>query len=420
MTLGSHLTVLLASAACLTPGTAWAAPSADDGLEALPLASGAAVAHEPGQSYMFLRVHDDSLVVRLELLHRHLNETLELGWGSEAPTLPQIEAVLPRIRAYAEAHVGVAHDGQPLELRFQGFDSRFVDFGEFVLLEYLIEISPTPDIMEFTFTPFFEAYPQHRNFQVVEYNWKTGTFNEETNITAIFTPRSPTQSLDLSKSTVWNGFVAMVWQGIWHIWIGLDHILFLVALVLPSVLTLRDGRWQPTDSFKTALIKIVTIVTFFTIAHSVTLSLAALDLVRLPGVFVETVIALSIGAAALHNLLPKLHIKEAAIAFAFGLFHGFGFASVLGDIGLGREYLVLSLLGFNVGVELGQIAIIIALFPVLFVLRRTRLYDWLFKGGSLALIGIGLLWAAERTFGFNVPLGPIVRGIVGSIVGLFG
>ena len=379
-----------------------------------------AAAHEPGQAYMFLRVHDDSILVRLELLHSHLSETLDLGWGEDAASQEEVEAALDRIRAYAESNMAIAVAGVPVDLVFTGFESRFVDFGEFVLLQYRINISPTPDEMEFTFTPFFEVFDQHTNFQVVEYNWKTGTYNEETNITLVFTPRNPTQTLDLTSSTVWRGFVAMIWQGIWHIWIGLDHILFLVALVLPAVLTRSNGWWKPVDSFKTALIKIITIVTFFTIAHSVTLSMAALDLVRLPSTLVETIIALSIAAAALHNLLPRLNVKEAVIAFAFGLFHGFGFASVLGDIGLGREFLVLSLLGFNVGVEIGQVAIIVGLFPVLFLLRRTRIYDWIFRLGSFGLIAIALLWAAERTFGFNVPIGPIFRGLFGWVFGIFG
>lgn len=405
---------LLFSIGGLPSAVSAASPFAEEGVS-VPAVNvpASAAAHEPGQGYMLLRVHTDSIVVRLELLAEHFDGALQLGWGDETPTLEQLEAVLPRLREYAEANMEIRLDGQALPLRFNSVTNRFVDFGEFVLLEYVLDISPTPDVLEFTFTPFFEVYDQHRNYQVVEYNWLTGTYNEETNITLIFSPSNATQTLDLTDSSIWRGFMAMVWQGVWHIWIGTDHILFLVALVLPSVMILRNGKWEPAESFKSALIKIVTIVTFFTIAHSVTLSLAALDMVSLPSAFVETIIALSIGAAALHNLLPRIRIKEAAIAFLFGLFHGFGFATVLGDIGLGRDFLVLSLLGFNVGVELGQVAIIAGLFCVLFLVRKTTIYRWLFKIVSLGLIGIALLWAAERTFGFDV-------GIIPTIYRLFG
>ena len=173
--------------------------------------------------------------------------------------------------------------------------------------------------------------------------------------------------------------------------------------MLPAVLFRENRAWHPEPSFRRALINIIKIVTFFTIAHTATLSLAALGLVSLPSRIVESIIAGSIAVAAAANLAPGLNIREAAIAFIFGLFHGFGFASVLGDIGMGGEFLVLSLLGFNLGVELGQISIIAAVFPILFMLRKTRVYLWILRFGSLCLIAVALLWFFERLFGFNVP-----------------
>jgi len=200
---------------------------------------------------------------------------------------------------------------------------------------------------------------------------------------------------------------------VWHIWIGLDHILFLMALVLPSVLRRESGRWQPAENFGRALVKILTIVSCFTIAHTITLSLAALGVVNVPSRLVESVIALSITLAALHNLWPVAKVNEAAIAFVFGLFHGFGFASVLGSLGLGTDHLVWSLLGFNLGVEIGQVAIIAVVFPLLFIARRWRIYTLGFRLGSVGLVAIGLLWVAERSTGFNVPLIPIAKAVLG-------
>jgi HupE / UreJ protein len=247
---------------------------------------------------------------------------------------------------------------------------------------------------------------------VIEHNWKTGTFKSDA-IVGVFSPDQPSIAIDLSKSSSWRGFLAMIRQGVWHIWIGLDHILFLVALALPAVMVRTNGRWEPVGSFKKALIAIISIVSFFTLAHSVTLSLAALDVITLPSRLVESVIAGSIAVAAWANLVPKLKIREAALAFAFGLFHGFGFATVLGDLGLGREHMVLSLLGFNIGVELGQLAIISALFPVLFLLRRTVAYGWIMRGGSIALIGLALIWLYERAFDVNVQLLGIAKRLFG-------
>ena len=383
-------------------------------LAALALAAmpGEASAHAPRQGYMFLRLHGDSTIVRLELYLADLDRALALGWDpSVRPTREQVQARLAAIREYAEPRFALGGAGLAPP-RYRDFGFRAAETGEYLLLEYLIE-APLPERVPISLTTFFEQDDTHRNLVVIEHNWRTGTFDNESNVSLILSPSEPTQTLDLTSSSLWRGFLALVRLGVWHIWIGLDHILFLVALILPSVLRRENGRWRPAERFGGALIKILTIVTCFTVAHTVTLSLAALGLVELPSRLVESVIAASIAVAALHNLWPVARVNEAAIAFVFGLFHGFGFASVLGDLGLGTEHLVLSLLGFNLGVEIGQVAIISAIFPILFLVRRLRVYDLVLRTGSAALIAIGLLWVAERTMGFNVPLVPIVRSVLG-------
>ncbi len=374
-----------------------------------------AAPHDVGQGYLFLRIHEDSIVVRLEMTVADLNEALGLGWDAVSEVgQGEVERALGPILRYAAANTEIRSSGTPLDLVYGGFDVRFLEVANYVQLYYVIESTGAlPDELEITFAPIFEINSSQRNFLVVEHNWKTATFNSEA-IAAILSPSAPTQTLDLSRSSTWRGFLGLIRLGVWHIWIGADHILFLMALVLPSVLILHQKQWQPAPGFREALVKIVTIVTFFTIAHSVTLSLAALDVIRLPSRFVESIIAGSIAVAALHNLVPGIRVKEASIAFAFGLFHGFGFATVLGDIGLGQEFLVLSLLGFNVGVEIGQIAIIALVFPVLFVLRSRAIYGPLMKSASVGLIAIAMLWFAERVFDFNVPLRTLAMALIGS------
>ena len=374
---------------------------------------GKASAHAPRQGYMFLRLHGDSAIVRLELYVADIERALALGWDPSARrSREQVQASLAAIRTYAEAHFALGAGTGRAAPMYRDFGFRAAETGEYLLLEYLVS-APLPERVSITLTPFFEFDDTHRNLVVIEHNWRTGTFDNESNVSLILSPREPTQTLDLSSSSLWRGFLALVRLGVWHIWIGLDHILFLVALILPSVLRRERGRWVPAERFGGALVKILTIVTCFTVAHTVTLSLAALGVVELPSRLVESIIAASIAVAALHNLWPLARVNEAAIAFVFGLFHGFGFASVLGDLGLGTEHLVLSLLGFNLGVEIGQVAIIAAIFPVLFLARRLRVYDVVLRTGSVALVAIGLLWVAERTMGFNVPLVPIVRSVLG-------
>jgi len=175
------------------------------------------------------------------------------------------------------------------------------------------------------------------------------------------------------------------------------------------------NNWKAVEKFKPAIIYVITIITFFTISHCITLSLAALDIFNLPSRFVETLIALSIALAAWHNIKP-IFKKDWMIAFGFGLFHGFGFASVLGDIGLSGEYMVLSLLGFNLGVEIGQVAIICVIFPILFYLRSTKYYARILVYGSLILIAISLYWFVERAFDIDMLLDNYVGDILGKIV----
>lgn len=373
----------------------------------------AAAAHAPRQGYMFLRLYSDSAVVRLELNVADLEAVLRLGWAAAVrPTRAQVLTELPRIRGYAEAHFALGDGTSNVAPAFRDFSFRGADNAEYLLLEYTVD-RPLPDSLSITLTPFFEIDDVHRNLVVIEHNWRTGTFNNESGVSMILSRSEATQVLDLTGSSLFRGFLALVRLGIWHIWIGLDHILFLFALILPSVLARKDGRWVPADRFGTALLKIFTIVSFFTIAHTITLSLAAFGVVELPSRLVESVIAGSIAIAALHNLWPVARVNEAAIAFVFGLFHGFGFASVLGELGLGTEHFVLSLLGFNLGVEIGQVAIISAIFPILFLVRRLRVYNVAMRTGSVALIAIGMLWLAERTMNFNLPLIPIAKSILG-------
>lgn len=186
-------------------------------------------------------------------------------------------------------------------------------------------------------------------------------------------------------------------EGVWHIWIGFDHILFLLSLLLPAVLVHEFRRWTGVTSFRAALVEVLWVVTAFTVAHSITLSLAALQVVELPTRLVESAIAASVVMAAANNLWPVVERRRWLVAFGFGLVHGFGFASVLAELGLPKEALVLSLLGFNLGVELGQLAIVAAFLPVAYLLRNTPLYRrGVFVGGSVLTLLVALVWLAER------------------------
>jgi hypothetical protein len=214
---------------------------------------------------------------------------------------------------------------------------------------------------------------------------------------AAFSPERPAQQFRLDVANPWRQFQTFVGEGIWHIWTGYDHILFLLALLLPAVL-IRDGKgWREVAAFRPAFFNVLKIVTAFTVAHSLTLSLAALGLMKLPSRLTESAIAVTVALAAANNLWPLTRERGWMVAFGFGLVHGFGFANALTDLGLTRDGLALTLAGFNLGVEIGQLAIVAAFLPAAFALRRT----WLYKApvlqlGSAGIVMVAAAWCTER------------------------
>lgn len=195
----------------------------------------------------------------------------------------------------------------------------------------------------------------------------------------------------------WQTFLDYVVEGVHHIWIGLDHILFLLSLLIPSVLRPAERGWQPVTALKPALLGVAGTVTAFTLAHSITLSAAVLQWLSLPIVWVETLIAASVVFAAINNITGWVRQRIWILAFSFGLIHGFGFAAVLGELGLPTDLRVLSLLAFNLGVELGQLAIVVAVVPLFYLLRHSWLYrSGIRIGGSLAVAALASGWLWER------------------------
>jgi len=301
------------------------------------------------------------------------------------------------------------------------------NIGYFVDFRFQLDNSAViPDQLEVRYDVIYDKKPKHRNKLVQAHNWKAGILDNEAMVSLIFSPGDGTQQLDLSDRSVWRGFVSMIRSGMYHIYIGLDHILFLIALLLPAVVRRNKeakgilSAWEPVDKFRPAFFYVLRIVTFFTIAHTITLSLAATGIVSLPSRLVETLIAISITLAAIHNIKPFRENETVGIAFIFGLFHGFGFASVLGEVGLGGEFMTISLLGFNIGVELAQVLIICLAFPILYLLRNTKIYKpVILIGGSILLIIVSVYWGIERGFDYNIQVKKIVMDTLTAIKNLF-
>lgn len=373
-------------------------------------------AHKPDQSYVYLKVYKAAVDGRVEISTEDINRILGSNLPKNGVTEAQASPYHAQMQAYLREHLSFAAAGKAIAYSWMDaivFPIDEEDEADVIQYHFKLNgITTMPANLEVKYDAVQELRDLHRGVLLIEQHWKDGVVNNHTMINHIFSPSETATSLDLQNTSIWKGIWALIKLGMWHIWIGLDHILFIVALILPSVVR-RDpkevgrfgiSKWNPVPEFKPAFFYIIKIVTFFTIAHSITLALAALEVVNLPSKYVESLIAFSIGLAAVHNIRPIFKGREWVIAFVFGLFHGFGFASVLGEKGLGSDFLAYSLFGFNVGVEIGQLLIICAVFPVLYFLRKTKFYPMLLLFGSILLIIIALYWTIERLFEVDIPV----------------
>jgi hypothetical protein len=230
---------------------------------------------------------------------------------------------------------------------------------------------------------------------------------------------APRPTADADQATVedtpTSSFFGFVREGVHHILIGYDHILFLLSLLLPSVWIRsavtdpRTGatrtRWVASNNLRLALTNVLKVVTAFTVAHSITLALSVLDIVNPPSRWVESIIAASVVLAALNNIWPLISEARWKLTFVFGLVHGFGFASALKDAGLAKGALAGPLIGFNVGVEIGQLCIVALVLPIAWSLRGTRTYRGAFAAGSLAIAGVASIWLVQRAFDLSLIAG---------------
>ena len=213
---------------------------------------------------------------------------------------------------------------------------------------------------------------------------------------------SGTTELMQADASRFNTIKTYLQEGIHHLLSGYDHLLFLFCLLVTAVYSRQNKQWIPVDSARTAIRHTLYIATAFTIAHSITLSLAVLNIVNLPARWIESIIAFSIALAALNNLMPIFGAQQIRIAFLFGLVHGFGFANVLSELPLDNWSRGLALFSFNVGIELGQISCILIFFPVALLLRGSLFYRRIiFQTGSGLACILALIWMTQRILGLN-------------------
>ena len=375
--------VLLAVGSVLPASTAWA--------------------HKPSDSYLTIRATQDQndLTLRWDIALRDLDYVLtldrdgngELTWGEVRPR----EADITRL---AISRLAFTASGQacPLESSAPMMLDTHSD-GNYAVLSLTAKcplLDAKKTVLTARYSMLFDVDPSHRGLV----QWiGPGQDPASAAQALVFGTESAEQTLTLQLAGRWQTFRQYLVDGVWHIWIGYDHILFLLSLLLPAVLLRRNHQWEPAPTLGGSFKEVLKVVTAFTLAHSITLSLAAMGIISLPSRLVESVIAASVVLAALNNLRGTIEGKRWVMAFVFGLIHGFGFASVLADLGLPKEALALALVGFNAGVEVGQLSIVAVFLPVAFALRKTRFYRvGVLTGGSLIVAALASWWLAQRLF----------------------
>jgi len=349
------------------------------------------MAHKASDSYLVLDVKGSEVSGQWDIALRDIDFALGLDRdGSGEITWGELRARHADIAAWALGRLSLQRGGAcTLQVADHLVDSH--TDGAYAVLQLAGNCPAASGDLTLHYRLLFELDALHRGLLRLSLDGRPQT--------AVYSPQRAEQVLVAGEASRLAQFGQYLVEGIWHIWIGFDHILFLLSLLLPAVLVHEAGRWRGVARFGEALREVLWVVTAFTIAHSITLSLAALGLVSLPSRLVESAIAASVVLAAANNLKPLVEHRRWMVAFGFGLIHGFGFASVLTELGLPQETLVLSLLGFNLGVETGQLAIVAVFLPLAYYLRATGFYRRaVFAGGSLITLAIAMIWLVERAF----------------------
>jgi hypothetical protein len=358
----------------------------------LLLASATCLAHKQSDSYLSLSVNGQSLTGQWDIALRDLDFAIGLDVDRSGQiTWGEVHQRRDAIARYALQHLRNGTNASstcPLRAGALLIDEH-VD-GNYAVLQFSGECAASTARIGIWYSLMEDLDPNHRGLLDLR--------SAGTNRSHVLVNDSSLTWLRIDRVQHWQQFQTFVAEGVRHIWLGYDHILFLFTLLLPAVVIRKQREWHARTSLRESAIDILKVVTAFTLAHSLTLSLAALGVLQLPSRWVESAIAFTVLLGAGNILYPVVRERRWLLALGFGLIHGLGFASVLGDLGLTAGNLIQALIGFNVGVELGQVAIVLVLMPLAFMVRQTRFYRLLLPGGATVIGCLAVYWMITRAF----------------------
>jgi len=354
-----------------------------------------AAAHELSTSYINASIDDSRQVtgdIKIDLIDLEgvlpldSNEDGELTWGEIVENKAIISSYVLQNFRFSQNNIHCALKLES-ELALQQ-----VSDNVFLLQPFSASCNSNTaaNSLNIEYQMLFEDNVKHKAIMSLVENTNGNEF------TVLFDASHTAETITLSRSNVMATFITFVYQGIFHILIGIDHILFLLTLLLTISMQYVNKKWHAISSKKAIITRTLWVISAFTLAHSITLSGTALGWLPSFGSWVEVVIAASILFNVVNNIFPLVH-RLGFITFAFGLIHGMGFAGALAELGFPEQQQMVAVLAFNVGVELGQIAILLACLPLLIFARDKMVYQKLIMPSLSILIGLlAIYWIIER------------------------
>ena len=372
-------------------------------LVALLLRATPAAAHPMPYTAVLLDFDRDSVAAELIL------PLQELQLGFEKPLLDAPEQVMPRygpaLKDYVLAHVHpTAPDGRPWSVEVSGMDVKLNELPMDLDVHLTLRPPAGAPLRKFTlnYDVIVHQVVSHKSFVFVRNDWNDARFRPTDRLPpmpeAVGLIRYLVYSvhIDRTQGSFWRGFGSVMMLGMTHIAGGMDHLLFLFVLLLPAPLRAAGNRWGGFRGMKPSFVQLLKIVTAFTIGHSLTLIIGGFGWLRLPQRPVEILIAVSILVSAIHAMRPWFPGREPWVAGGFGLVHGLAFSSSIAGFGFSPWHMAMTILGFNLGIELMQLAVVVAIVPTLILLSSSRSYAPVRITGAALAGTAALVWIGAR------------------------
>ncbi len=372
------------------------------------------LAHPMPNSVVVLNIHENHYSGQIQLPLSELQTAIGMNVNDNLVRL--IERIGDTLRSYLMQHIRPkSFEGKSWKVvlgAMKVVETKSRLTGDYRELVIDFEMSPPQnyDLRNFLFDydVILHQVASHKVLVAVKQDWQQGIVSEDGSPSDSTMQQVGVIAWDIASNTLrpfqvsmqtgsnWQGFKNMVSLGISHIWGGTDHILFILTLLLPAMLLAEGKKWIRFIGIKSSLKNLLKIITAFTIGHSLTLLLGSVHWINLPTKPIEILIAVTILISAFHAYRPIYPKKEVLIAGGFGLIHGLAFAETLTNLQLSTQQMALSILGFNLGIELMQIVIILLIFPVLILLNKTRYYAQIRQVGAIIMMILAFAWMIER------------------------